>query len=408
MTIGIDILAYLGIFFGLYFSIFILGTFWENKEKVYKKPQSSRLPSISLIVPCYNEEKNIGKTIASLLLLDYPKDKLEIIVVDDGSTDNTFYRAKAFEKYGIKVFHKPNGGKHTALNLGIENTRAELVACLDADSQPHPQSLKRIVKCFGDPKVMAAISTVKISRAKNIIEGVQYVEFLIAAFLKKIYSVLDSVFVTPGPLSVVRREAFKKIGAYRKGHQTEDLEFGFRLQRANYKIVHALDSIVYTAPCPTFASLLRQRLRWRRGLILNLKDYPDLLNFRRHGNLAFLLFYNLLGSFLSVGILSYAVWQLADFILQKTNNLFLIGVHLPRLSASFSFFSVNLKPTIILGAVSIAVFMFYLVFSRRLTADSKPIKKDTLSYILLYTFLNALFWISAIFSALFKKDVYWK
>jgi len=408
MTIGPDILIYLGIFSGLYFSIFILGTFFEKKEEVYKKIKESYSPSVCLIVPCYNEENNIKETISSLLLLDYPKEKLEIIVVDDGSTDNTFKKAKAFEKYGVKVIHKENGGKHTALNIGIKQTDAEFIGSVDADCSLKPDSLKNLIRHFIEPEVMAVTSTVKINKAENTIEGIQYVEFLVAAFLKKIYSVLDSLFVTPGPLSVFRREVFEKLGPYHKAHQTEDLELGFRLQKANFKIAHAVNSIVYTKPCPTVKSLLLQRLRWRRGFLLNLKEYTELLNIRKHGNLTFLLFFNLLGSTLSIGVLFYAIWRLNEFLFQKINSLVLTGIHTPSLSANIDLFSFNLKPTLILGTISTGVFIIYLVFSKKLTSDSKPIKKETVFYVLFYSLLNAVFFITAIFSAVFKKKVYWK
>ena len=401
---NMDILVYIGIFCGLYFAVFVLSAFFENRTRIYKK-ENSVFPRVCLIVPCYNEEKVIEKTLASLLVLDYPRDRLEITAVDDGSTDSTYEMIKSFEKYGVRILKKENGGKHTALNLAIKNSTAPFLGTIDADSYVHPQALKRIMRHFDNPKVMATISTIKISKVRNIIEGVQYVEFLLSAFLKKMYSILGSINAIPGPLSVFRREVFDILGPYKKAYQTEDLEYALRMQKANMKIDSAIDAIIYTVPCPSLKSLFLQRLRWRRGFILNLKDYPDLLNIRRHGNLSFFLFYNVLGSCLTVGLLVYAVYRLLDFIIGKINYYLLVGIDL---NLSMNLGSISWRPTLILGIISLATFFIYLFFSRKLTFDSKPIKRDTVSYILLYTFLNAIFWILAIYSAIFKKEVYWK
>ena len=294
--INIEILIYFGLFWGLYFAIFVLGTFFENKDKILKIPQRKNWPQVCLIVPCFNEEKNIEKTLQSLIELDYPQEKLEIIVVDDGSQDQTFFRAKVFKKRDqrIKVFRKEkNGGKYTALNFGQKKTRAEFVGSVDADSYLEKDALKKIIGYFDNPQIKAVISTVKVGRVKNLLEGVQYIEYLLAAFLRKIFSILDSVNVAPGPLSVFRKEVFEILGPYRKAYLTEDLEIALRLQRANFKIAHAIEAIVYTQPCPNFRALFRQRLRWRRGFLLNLKDYRELLNFKKHGNLSFFLAFSL-------------------------------------------------------------------------------------------------------------------
>lgn len=410
--VPIETVLYPTIFMGLYFAVFIIGTFFENRGKIYKNPKAQEFPSVCLIVPCFNEEENIERTLISLTNLDYPKEKLEVIVVDDGSRDKTFQKAKelAAKNEKIKVFRKDNGGKYTALNLGVKATKAEFVGSVDADSYLEPEAVKKIMSYFDNPKTMAVISTVKISQVKNTLEGIQYVEYLMAAFLRKIFSLLDSVNVTPGPLSIFRKEVFETLGPYRKAHHTEDLELAFRLQKADFKIAHAVDAVVYTQPCPNFKTLFRQRLRWRRGFLLNLRDYPDLLNLKRHGHLSLLLFYSLLGSSLSIILTGYTLYRLGDFILGKINQLFLVGIDFSQLF-SFNFdtflFSFNIRPSLALGIVSLLAFFVYLSYSKKLTFDSKPIKKDVVSYLVLYVFLNAIWWVSAVFSAVFKKEHSW-
>ncbi len=405
---------YIAIFLGLYFSIFVLSTFFENRKEIYKGLKKENFPSVCLIVPCYNEGKNIKRTLDSLLNLDYPREKLEIIVVDDGSKDDTFLKAKAFEKRTkqVRVFRKENGGKYTALNYGLLKTKAQFIGSLDGDSYLDSKALKKVMKYFEDKKIMAVISTIKISEVKNIIEGIQYIEFLIAAFLRKVFSILDSLNVTPGPLSVFRREVYKILGPYRKAHQTEDLEFAFRLQKANFKIAHAIDSLVYTKACPTFKSLFHQRLRWRRGLLLNLKDYLELLNIKKHGNLSFLLYYSVIASFISIVLVGYIFWKIGFFFLEKINNFLLVGLdyfNLFSFQPDWILFNLGLiRPTLILGFLSLVAILTYIFLSKKLTFDKKSITKNTVFYLLLYVFLNAIWWISAFFFILVRKDISWQ
>ena len=113
------VFTYIAVYFGLFTGLFFIFTFFENLDSL-KPKKFTRFPFVSVIVPAYNEEKTITGTVHSLLNLDYPKDKLEIIIIDDGSTDSTLEIARKFEKNGVIVFSKKNGGKATALNLGLE------------------------------------------------------------------------------------------------------------------------------------------------------------------------------------------------------------------------------------------------------------------------------------------------
>lgn len=407
-----EILVYIALFTSLYFAIFVFYTFFEYRGKIYYTSKKKGLPLVALIVPCYNEEENIEKAIESLRHLDYPQEKLEMIIIDDGSKDKTFLKAIKLAEIDkrIEVFRKENGGKYTALNFGMEKiTKAKFVGTVDADSYLHPQSLKRIMKYFENSKIMAVIATVKIAQPKNILEGMQCVEYLVGAFLRKIFSFLDSVNVVPGPLSVFRKKVFKILGPYKNGHQTEDLELAFRMQKANFKIAHAIDAIVYTKGCKTFSSLLWQRLRWRRGFLLNLKDYPWLLNPKQHGNLSFLLLNSLFGSFISIVLFFCGLWKLGILIGQKVNQILLVKFDFLRFSfPKFDWISFNLSPILFLGIISLGIFFVYLIFSKKFTADRELSKRNVIFYIFLFPYLNAIWWLTTIFSLFTKKEVVWK
>lgn len=407
----IEILVYFAIFVGLYFTIFLFSVYFTNQKKIYKEPKKKIFPLVCLIVPCYNEAKNIGKTLHSLLNLDYPKDKLEIIVVDDGSADNTFQTAKTFQARDnkIKVFRKKNGGKYTALNFGLLKTNAKFIGSVDADSYLDISALKKVIKYFEDPKIKAVASTVKISEIKNILTGILYIEYLMAAFWRKFFSLLNGLYITPGAFSVYRREIFKILGPYQDPYRllAEDLEIAFRLQKKNFKIAYAIDAFVYTKSPTTFNSLLRQRTRWYKAFLLTLKDYLGLLNIKKHGNLSFLLYFSIIFIFIPIILVSYNLWKMIDFALARIHQFALTGFDFSHFfSFDWRFLNFNISPIFVLGNLCLIVFLIYLFFGKKLTFDKRSLKKESFFFILFYTYLNAFWWIAAIFSLLKKQTLY--
>jgi len=227
-------------------------------------------PYISVIIPVYNEEKTIAGTINSLLDLDYPKDKLKLIIIDDGSKDGTWKIIQEFEKFeNVSVFHKENGGKYTALNLGIEKTETPFIGCLDSDSFVDKEALKRIMTYFDDSETMAVAPSIIVDNPKNIIQGAQKAEYDMAIYNKKMLAFLGGIHVTPGPFSIFRKKVFDDLGPYRHAHNTEDQEIALRMQENDYKIEHCPDAYVYTIAPNTVPKLYRQRLRWIYGFLRN-------------------------------------------------------------------------------------------------------------------------------------------
>ena len=156
--------------FSLYFVVFWLLVLLEGGLKEESK-RLKRTPLVSVIVPAYNEEKSIGNTLNSILNLNYPKDKLEILVINDGSTDNTKGIVERIIKnhpsFNIQLVNKENGGKGTALNLGLEKAKGEFFVCLDADSEPEPDCLIKMLPYFEDGKVATVLPLLKVKTLKN-------------------------------------------------------------------------------------------------------------------------------------------------------------------------------------------------------------------------------------------------
>ena len=185
-----SLILYVLIFLSVYVQVFFIYTFFENRKKIKVRKEEislSQYPSVTIIVPCWNEEFTVSDTIKSLLNIRYPKDKLKIMIIDDGSTDNTWSVISEFSKYeNVSVLKKENGGKHTALNLGLERVDTPFVGCLDADSFAGPESLVRILSYFEeDPKSMAVAPSIIVHNPKNFVQEAQNAEYYMSVFLKK-------------------------------------------------------------------------------------------------------------------------------------------------------------------------------------------------------------------------------
>lgn len=270
-------------FVGLYFSVFWLSVllFDKDEEKIRKKRKS--WPEVTIILPMYNEEKHVEWTLDSVYKLDYPKDKLKVICVNDGSKDNTLKILKKLnEKYDFLLIDKKNGGKYTALNEALDNTKSPYFACLDVDCYVEPYSLKNMIEEFDEEYVAAVMPIMKVNNPQNILQRVQWLEYLMNIFYKYIMGKLDCIHVTPGPFSIYRTKIIKKLGGFRKGHLTEDLEMALRLQDNNYKLKQTLEGVVHTNAPKTTKAFISQRSRWYQGTLLNVKDYKHFLFNRKY------------------------------------------------------------------------------------------------------------------------------
>jgi len=277
-----------------FFTLFVVNVFLllylRHKDDYQERPKSSgKQPIVSIVIPAYNEGPYIADSLKTILAIDYPADKLDIIVVDDGSTDDTFRIAKGFETEGstsgdrkrqspsLRVFTKKNGGKGAALNFGIERARGEFVATMDADSYVTPPVIKEILPLFDEKDVMAVTPSVKVKPSECWIKEFQRVEYLLILFSRKLLSFIDSVPVTPGPFSVFRKSVFAEIGGFDEDNLVEDQEIALRIQAANYRIKSSMTADVYTEPPDNMKDLLKQRIRWQRGGFRNYWKYKYLI-----------------------------------------------------------------------------------------------------------------------------------
>jgi cellulose synthase/poly-beta-1,6-N-acetylglucosamine synthase-like glycosyltransferase len=306
----VSFLNYLIAFFTLFVtSVFILIFLTYRNRDIRKATISKKTPLVSIIIPAYNESDYVSKCLHSVLSMDYPADKLDVIVVDDGSTDETYAVARAFERDNVRVFTKKNGGKGAALNFGISKAKGEFIATMDADSYPTKKTIRQILPYFDDPEVMAVTPAIKIRQSDSLIKEIQRVEYLLILFSRKILSFIDSVPVTPGPFSMFRATVFDKVGGFDEHNLVEDVEIALRIQAANYKIRSSLVADVYTEPPGNVNDLMKQRVRWQRGGIRNYWKYRFLIK-PEYGDFGMyfvpLNFASLIALFLLVGLMLYS------------------------------------------------------------------------------------------------------
>lgn len=228
-------------------------------------------PKVSVILPAWNEEVGLLGTVKSILASEYRN--LEIVVVNDGSTDSSDALMREFlEEYNthpqdisITYEYKENGGKGRALNHGIKLASGELIVSIDADCALTPTTIGNFVQQFEDKEVMAAVGNVKIGNSSHVLGTLQYLEFLFSFYFKKADSLLNTIYIIGGAAGAFRREVFDKIGFYNHNNITEDIELSVRIQKAGMKIVYAGNAVVYTEGATTLKGLSAQRLRWKQG-----------------------------------------------------------------------------------------------------------------------------------------------
>lgn len=401
---------YVLLFFSLYFEVFLLVTYLEKRFVRLPTPAlpDSELPTVAIVVPCFNEERTVALTMRSLLNLQYPKHLVQIIAVDDGSTDGTYQALHAFEHdERVRILRKENGGKHTAMNLALEYTNAELVGCLDADSEVEPDALLKIVPVFQNARIAAVTPGIHVRRPETVLQHMQNVEYRLSIFNRWIFAALGSVFITPGPFSFFRSAVLRELGGWRDGHSTEDMELALRIQLAGHLIANAPKAVVYTSTPRTLKKLFRQRVRWTYGWLRNAIDYYYMIGNKKYGNLGLIVLPTAIISIFT-GIYFFA--RIGFFALrgayQTGQQIYYGGLYMPH--PSFELFYVNTSAIWMLVWVSVALILILICIGSLIGTGSKKPPYSTPIFLLFYSFLVPLWLTSAVVRAALKTGVRWR
>jgi glycosyltransferase involved in cell wall biosynthesis len=255
-----------------------------SKYKEDIQPDVKSYPKISVIIPAYNEEKVIANTIEGLLETKYPKK--EIIFVDDGSKDKTLEIASQY-KDKIKILHKENGGKATAINYGVLYSTGEIIVIVDADTIIGRHSLKEIVKGFELNEHVAAVAgNIKVRNRTNWITRCQALEYITGIqIVRRAFDVFGSITIVPGALGAFKKSYLKEAGAYGKETIVEDFDQTIKLLKAGLITQGSTKATAYTEAPNTIRDFVAQRKRWYRGNLQVLKRHSDALTNPRFGYL---------------------------------------------------------------------------------------------------------------------------
>lgn len=404
--------VYLCLFVALYFEVFLLISYLEKRPARKTSILPTHYPSVSMIVPCFNEAATLAQTVESLLALQYPKEKLQVLIIDDGSQDNTRVIGEylaAQNPSQVAFYHKENGGKYTALNFGIKHSSADILGCLDADSFVAPDALIEAVKQLElDPAIMAITPAMKVYRPRKMLELMQAVEYTFGIFYKKMFDNLSAINVLPGPFSLYKREVFERIGSFRHAHNTEDMEIAFRMHANGLKIVNAHNAFVYTTVPSTFKSLIKQRTRWSQGFLQNARDYKYMVGNPRFGNFGTLVLpFSLLSFAAGLYTAGYALVRIGGSLWVKVANVHVTHVPLQVSTSQLNWFYINTSMMLFVIMAVLLGTVIAIILGKRI-ADTELTPKALLYYFALFGFVAPVWLARAAWGAALARESKWR
>ncbi|MBI4159016.1 glycosyltransferase family 2 protein [Candidatus Woesearchaeota archaeon] len=320
-------MAFLSVFISLFWGIINSTIKQHEKKNVLLK----KFPLVTVAVPAWNEEKSIVSTLECILRLDYPSDKIEIIVVDDKSSDNTFLVTKKFisRHKNVKLLrHVNNKGKAGAMNTALKHAHGEFFWVYDADSYASKDLLKNLVNRFyekGNENVGAVVAITLIKNQGSWVEKMQRLEYIMTAFMRKLTGSVDTLHTT-NALSLFRTEIIKKIGRFDEGNLTEDFEIAMRMRFHGHRVLMCEKGNFYTRVPDKISKMWNQRVRWFRGFIYNTLKYKKIAFNTKFGLLGLfqipLEIFVLLSVFLSIALFGY---HLIDELINLFSMIYITG-----------------------------------------------------------------------------------
>lgn len=417
-----DIFYYIFLFIALYFQVFFLLGYLENfdffnsdalkkPQKIFSQKDESGLPLVSIIVACWNEESTVESTVETIFSSDYPHHLIEVILVNDGSTDGTWERMQKYLSHPqIQILNKENGGKFTAINRALEVTQGNLVATVDADTFLEPNALSFMVERFLRDKELDALgATIVLHKPKTLTQTAQSIEYQLFAFTKLILARMHGALVVPGAFSMYRSRVFHEIGLFKEAHKLEDLELTFRMQEAGMKVGQSRDALAYTHAPATVGELFRQRLRWGYGFIKNSYDYRHLIYNKNQGDFGAFTLPMSIFSYLAIVVTFFASW----FIVVRALVRSLVQASLLGWNTLFQWGMFDVTQVSARASVFITVFLYliviFMIFSgKRLVNSQSKNPLPILLFFILYSVIVPFWVLKSIYNSIFDKKVSWR
>jgi cellulose synthase/poly-beta-1,6-N-acetylglucosamine synthase-like glycosyltransferase len=401
---------------GVYVTLAILTIilFWDILYIIRRKnsdhPSKKFFPNISLIIPAHNESFVLPKTLQKIFNSNYPKGKMEVIVVDDGSTDET---AKVAKKFNVKlVRNKTNLGKCKSLNVGIENASNDIIITTDADTVFGKNTIENLVKHFSDERIGAVAGYYKAIPFKKLLsdfsfdklktfflvkfQSLEYLTFLLA---RRRQAAFDAVMVVPGSVGAFRKDVLEKIGGFDSKMLVEDYDATIKIHKEGYKVVCEKDAIAWTKPPVSLRELLKQRIRWYRGGFEVLAKHSNIMA-SKHGFVPLILGFEYVTIVLQLLLFGFISASFYERVIMLHENIL-------QLIIGWFYGLVHFKPIDIFGAIVMStVFVGFVetYFSVRMT---KSPLKNLLYFPIIGVYLSFLgfIWIYSLFAHITKRKV---
>ncbi len=398
--------------FVMFLSLFAISvtSFWMavyifNRKSILSAGRNrSFFPSLSVIIPAHNEEKEISKTLRALLKSKYPKKKMEIIVVNDGSTDKT---ASLVNKFPVRLINNVKKlGKVASLNKAIAKAKGEIVVTMDADSIVNPHSLSLLVMNFKDKEVGAVSGVYKTRHESRLLEKMQGLEYLWFAFVRKTQEMMNCVLVVPGALAAFRRDVLKEVNGFDSDTMIEDFDMTIKIHKAGYKVRCNKNATATVCAPSNILDLIKQRTRWFRGGLQVYVKHADIFK-GRAGMVSAVWIIEVVGIFLQMIVFSVMGFEIIKYITMYPFAELLLGlkmflIHLLTLNVNIAEAILAMTGFLfILGMVHVALSINMMKESKKkiLLYPLMMIYSSFLSFIFLKSFVEEIIGVSRTWSS---------
>ena len=288
-------------------TIFILGIFLVSGRALIVgllaiieklRPDHAKLrvppPGVTVLIPAHNEESVIVQTVQSVLLSDL--DDIQVVVVDDGSSDRTLelLQSNFGRNAHVQIIHQSNRGKAAALNNAMAHAQTEIVVTIDADTEIEADAIRKLLRHFSDPKVGAVAGNVKVGNRSRWLTRWQALEYVTSQNMeKRAFDLLNCITVVPGALGAWRKQAIEAAGGITADTVAEDADLTIAIRRLGWRITYDEEAIAWTEAPETPGQLIRQRFRWTFGTLQSFWKHSDTLFRPKYGTLGWIALPNI-------------------------------------------------------------------------------------------------------------------